>query len=253
MDAAGECPAQHCWVCKLVTHMLWSLHTSFPSHSAPEPAGEWLKQYLVHVTQQAAQEESEAAAARGAGYKVSARLLSAPTPQAPKRRGAVPKRKVESSALALQQPKRPRLVPPRRAIPVGPSEAAGMAATTPGPTKESGGPGTGQDDTPMEPSACNHAPGAAAVALETMPAAPPAGPKAAARPRARAADVDVGALMVKAAALHSAGQLSKLTVLELKAFLKARQAGLKGKKPELEARVQALLVSGAAPAAAAEE
>ncbi|KFM24724.1 hypothetical protein F751_3736 [Auxenochlorella protothecoides] len=98
-----------------------------------------------------------------------------------------------------------------------------------------------------------HTVGAAAVALETMPAAPPAGPKAIARPRARAADVDVGALMVKAAALHSAGQLSKLTVLELKAFLKARQAGLKGKKTELEARVQAMLVSGAAPAAAAEE
>uniref|UniRef100_A0A1D2A9V0 SAP domain-containing protein n=1 Tax=Auxenochlorella protothecoides TaxID=3075 RepID=A0A1D2A9V0_AUXPR len=216
-------------------------------------AGEWLKQYLVRVTQQAAQEECEAAAARGAGYKVSARLLNAPTPQAPKRRGAVPKRKVESCVLALQQPKRPRLVQPRRAIPVGPSEAAGMAATTPGPTKESGGPGTGQDATPTEPSACNDAPGAAAVALETMPAAPPAGPKAIARPRARAADVDVGALMVKAAALHSAGQLSKLTVLELKAFLKARQAGLKGKKTELEARVQAMLVSGAAPAAAAEE
>lgn len=60
-------------------------------------------------------------------------------------------------------------------------------------------------------------------------------PTAAARPRP--GPVDVGELQSKIHALRGTGQLSKLTVLELRAYLKFKGASTGGKKAELEARL----------------
>jgi SAP domain len=71
--------------------------------------------------------------------------------------------------------------------------------------------------------------------------AQPRKPKPTVKPRPKQSDVDLGALQSKIHCLRAAGQLSKLTVTELKAYLKFKGQGVSGKKPELETRLLAVL------------
>jgi hypothetical protein len=74
------------------------------------------------------------------------------------------------------------------------------------------------------------------TSLVPTPAAAPA------KPRAKAADVDIAALDV--GALHAAGSLSKLTIPQLKAVLKSHKLPVSGKKGELEQRLREHLEGG---------
>lgn len=69
-----------------------------------------------------------------------------------------------------------------------------------------------------------------------------------AKPRAKASDVDIAAAVSKVQAAHAGGGLGKVTIPELKAFLRSVKQPVGGKKGELEERVRAWL--GPAPTAA---
>ena len=69
----------------------------------------------------------------------------------------------------------------------------------------------------------------------------PAKPKAAQRPRLKAADLDVAQVEAKVMQMWEDGQQSKLSVPEIKAFLKARCQLLTGKKADLLERLSSVL------------
>lgn len=61
--------------------------------------------------------------------------------------------------------------------------------------------------------------------------------KPSAKPRVKASDIDLAALKTKVDASQAAGQISKLTVPELRAWLKSNGMAVGGKKMELETRL----------------
>ena len=69
----------------------------------------------------------------------------------------------------------------------------------------------------------------------------PAKPKAAQRPRAKASDLDLAQVEVKVMQMWEDGEHSKLSVPEIKAFLKARCQLLTGKKADLLERLSNVL------------
>ncbi|KAL4457639.1 hypothetical protein ABPG75_012504 [Micractinium tetrahymenae] len=93
--------------------------------------------------------------------------------------------------------------------------------------------------------------GAAAAAAAAAPGGAPAKPPP--KPRAKPADVDVAAVTAKVHQMHAVGTLGKLTIPEMKAYLKSIKQPVGGKKGDLEERVRASLGSRAAPAVAAAE
>ncbi len=90
-------------------------------------------------------------------------------------------------------------------------------------------------------------PAAAAAAPVAMPMGSvaregePTKPKAAQRGRPKAADLDVAQVEAKVMQMWEDGQQSKLSVPELKAFLKARYQLLTGKKADLLERLSSVL------------
>eukprot|EP00887_Chlorella_sp_A99_P002757 scaffold6.g2757.t1 len=72
-----------------------------------------------------------------------------------------------------------------------------------------------------------------------------AAPKPAAKARPKAADMDIAAVAAKVRAAAAAGTLGKLTLPELKCFLKSERKAVGGKKADLEARVLEHLGLGA--------
>lgn len=66
-------------------------------------------------------------------------------------------------------------------------------------------------------------------------------PQPAARKRTKADDLDAAAVEAKVRQMHSQGQLTKLTIPEMKCFLKAKKLSVGGKKAELMARVSECL------------
>jgi hypothetical protein len=66
---------------------------------------------------------------------------------------------------------------------------------------------------------------------------PAAGEKAPPRKRTKAGDLDAAHVEAKVRAQHAAGALDKLSIPEMKVFLKARKLPLGGKKADLVARL----------------
>lgn len=87
------------------------------------------------------------------------------------------------------------------------------------------------------------APSAQALAREGGGTAEAAATKAPPRKRTKAEDLDSAQVEAKVRDKHTAGQLEKLSIPELKCFLKARKQALGGKKADLVARVTDVLAS----------
>ena len=81
----------------------------------------------------------------------------------------------------------------------------------------------------------------AATAQHPAPGGDSAAAKAPPRKRTKADDLDTAQVEVKVRERHAAGQLDKLSIPELKCFLKARKQAVGGKKADLVARVAELL------------
>ncbi|PRW56060.1 hypothetical protein C2E21_5110 [Chlorella sorokiniana] len=145
--------------------------------------------------------------------------------------------------------KRPKAATAAAAAPTPPaSEAAGAALPPSAPASAAAAAAAGGSAAAQQGSMA--LPSAAAAAQAAAP------PKAPAKPRPKAADIDLAAVTAKVqAAVAPGGSFAKITLPELKAYLKSIKQPVGGKKGDLEDRVRVALGGagggGAAPTPAA--
>ncbi|PSC72899.1 hypothetical protein C2E20_3898 [Micractinium conductrix] len=229
--------------------------TQHPTQAAAKPAGAVAAKLAPLALRQAA------AAAAGGSVKPAApvfkKIARAGASAAPKKAAAGAKR-AAGAAKPPAAPKRPKAgaaaaatapgaAPTAQGVPAA-AEAAAPSAAKPAAARSKAHATTAAAAGGMG-AAATAALASAATEAGTAAGAPAA--KAPAKPRAKPAEIDLAAVTAKVQQLHAAGTLGKLTIPEMKAYLKSLRQPVGGKKGELEERVrQSLGGVAAAPAGA---